>query len=65
MGPLNGPSQLDDLVHHWGDAYVIDRVSAGLWLAQRRDNREMLRAESAEELHDLIVADYGAKPVAR
>jgi hypothetical protein len=56
---------LDDLRWHWGEAYVIGHLGPDLWLAQRRDNRKMLRASTAAELHDLIVADYDARPVGR
>lgn len=34
-------------------------------MAQRRDNRDTLRADSPADLRDLIVADYSANPVSR
>jgi hypothetical protein len=56
---------LAELRHHWGDAYVISRPEPDLWLAQRADTRETIRAANAEALHDLILADYTARPVPR
>jgi hypothetical protein len=56
---------LDELRWHWGEAYLIDCLSDYRWVAQRRDNRETLRADGPEELRDLIVADYTAQPVSR
>jgi len=35
-----------------------------VWLAQRRDDRSVLRAESARELLAKIRADYRDRPVA-
>jgi hypothetical protein len=37
----------------------------GKWTAERQDTHETLRADSAEELRDKIVADYTARPVPR
>jgi hypothetical protein len=34
-------------------------------VAQRRDNRETLRADNPDDLRDRIVADYNANPVSR
>jgi len=52
------------LQFHWGEAYEI--WHQGLtWVAQRRDNRATLRADSPEALRDLIIADYTARPVPR
>jgi hypothetical protein len=56
---------LESLVFHWGDAYSVTNPAPGRWVAQRRDNRETLTADSAEDLHNLILADYDAQPVAR
>ena len=56
---------LDALQWHWGEAYVIVRPEMDVWLALRRDNREMLRAEAPGELRDKILADYLACPVSR
>jgi hypothetical protein len=60
-----GDWSLDDLKWHWGSAYVISYPRPGVWLAQRRDDNEMLRADTPGELHDRIVADYSARPVPR
>ncbi len=56
---------LDELRWHWGEAYLIDYLGDWRWIAQRRDNRETLTAESPEELRNLIIADYTARPVPR
>ena len=56
---------LGELQFHWGSAYVIARTGPGTWLAQRRDDRAVLRAESVAELGEKIRADYAAKPVPR
>jgi hypothetical protein len=56
---------LADLRHHWGEAYTIGRMGDGLWLAQRRDDRTMLRAATAGELREAIAADYRQRPVPR
>ena len=56
---------LASLQHHWGSAYWISHPAPDVWLAQRRDTRETLRAESASELLDLIRDDYVAHPVSR
>ena len=58
-------SELTELEHHWGGAYVIASPEPGVWLAQRRDNRAVLRAGTAEALFEAIRADYGARPVSR
>ena len=36
-----------------------------IWLAQRRDNREMLSDQTPLGLRDRILADYTARPVSR
>jgi len=64
MGSRELITPLGELRWHWDEAYAISR-SGYVWLAQRRDNRETLRADSPEELHDLIVKDYSARPVPR
>jgi hypothetical protein len=56
---------LADLRHHWGDAYAISHPAPDAWIAQRRDNRQTLKAAGPEELRVLIVADYTARPVPR
>jgi hypothetical protein len=55
--------QLDTLRWHWDSAYLISHPSADLWLAQRRDDREMLRAITPSGLQDRIMADYLVHPV--
>lgn len=55
---------LQDLQWHWGSAYLITGA-AGHWIAMRRDNGQTLTASGPEELRELIVEDYEARPVAR
>jgi hypothetical protein len=55
---------IESLTWNWGEAYVISYAD-GLWLAQRRDNRETLRADDPEALRDAIIKDYAARPVRR
>jgi hypothetical protein len=50
---------------HWGDAYAICHPAPDVWIAQRRDTRETLRATTPEGLRDLIIANYAANPVSR
>jgi len=57
-------AELEDLRWHWGGAYDISEGS-GAWRAVRADNQAALVAASAGELHDLITADYAARPVPR
>lgn len=64
MGPCDEVA-LESLIWHWGDAYAISRPEPDVWLAQRHDNRETLRSDSAEGLRDAILADYLACPVPR
>jgi hypothetical protein len=64
MGPWD-EAQLESLTWGWGEAYAISRPEPGVWLAQRLDNRETLRSDSAEGLRDAIKADYRAHPVPR
>jgi len=58
-------NDLAELRHHYGEAYLISHPEPDVWLAQRKDNRETLRAESPGELLDLIRTDYAAHPVSR
>jgi hypothetical protein len=62
MGPHN---PLDELVHHWGDAYQIEQTGPQTWLAARRDGQGAVHANTPDGLWDAIVADYDARPVAR
>jgi hypothetical protein len=54
---------LDELRWHWDSAYLISHPAPDLWLAQRRDTRDTLRADSPALLRDKIQADYLACPV--
>jgi hypothetical protein len=56
---------LEDLRWNWGEAYAIDHLADGRWLAQRRDDRRTLVADGPEELRGMIQADYAACPVPR
>ena len=56
---------LPGLRYHWDSAYLISHPEPDVWIAQRRDTRETLRAESASVLLDLIRADYAERPVPR
>ena len=40
-------------------------MAADMWLAQRRDDRKVLRAGNPEKLLELIRADYAERPVNR
>lgn len=64
MGPWDEVA-LESLVHHWGDAYAVTCPEPGVWVAQRRDTRETLKAGSAEDLFNAIHADYEKRPVPR
>jgi hypothetical protein len=50
---------------HWGEAYIINCLGLGTWIAERRDTRETLRDETPLGLRDKIIADYTARPVSR
>ena len=56
---------LAELRHHYGSAYITTRPEPDIWLAQRRDTRETLRADSPGELLDRIRDDYATHPVSR
>ena len=58
-------SDLNDLRWHWGAAYVTSNRCPDAWPAQRRDNRDTIRAGMRGELRDRIAEDYTAKPVPR
>jgi hypothetical protein len=60
MGPWD-ESRLESLIHSWGEVYSISRPEVGRWVAQRKDTRETLTAETAEELDAAILRDYTAK----
>jgi len=56
---------LAELRHHYGSAYIIEHPEPDVWIAQRRDTRETLRADSHGEPLDRIRDDYAAHPVSR
>jgi hypothetical protein len=56
---------LAELRWHYGSAYLISHPEPDVWIAQRRDDREVLRADSPGELLEKIRADYAAHPVSR
>jgi len=67
LGNVTGVDEwnLDELRWHWGSAYLISHPCLDVWLAQRRDDRDAIRAGTPGELHDRIVDDYTARPVPR
>ena len=59
-------ADLEELRHHWGEAYVIMLRGLDGWQAKRRDDRGgWLEAGTAGQLYELIHADYAARPVRR
>lgn len=65
MGSDWAEPDLADLQHHWGSAYMISHPQPDVWLAQRRDTYESLKAEEPTGLLRLIRQDYFRKPVPR
>jgi len=61
---VNDTGALEDLRHHWGEAYKIG-WRAGRWRAVRRDDGSAVSADTPGQLLELIRADYAARPVAR
>jgi hypothetical protein len=56
---------LDELRHHWGDAYTIMAGRDG-YQAKRRDGRgDWIVRATVEELWEAIREDYRADPVPR
>jgi hypothetical protein len=56
---------LDELRHHWGDAYSIMAGRDG-YQAKRRDGRgDWIIRATVDELWEAIRADYAARPVHR
>jgi hypothetical protein len=56
---------LDELRHHWGDAYSIMAGRDG-YQAKRKDGRGgWIIRDSVDELWEAIRADYAARPVRR
>ena len=62
---MGNDRDLNDLRWHWGSAYLIHNPEPDVWIAQRRDNRDTIRAGTPGELRDRIVEDYAARPVPR
>jgi hypothetical protein len=58
-------AELDELRWHWGDAYLIDYLGGGTWVAQRRDSHATISASSPDGLLGCIREDYRRKPVSR
>jgi len=56
---------LGDVRHHWGDAYEIWRNSEGFHALRRDGVGSQLDAPGADQLAELIRADYAARPVPR
>ena len=61
---MSEPADLAYLCHHYGEAYEVN-MRRGRYEARRRDDGTMLTADSAEDLLDLIRADYADRPVSR
>lgn len=66
---MNGPGfvtpvDLAYLKAHYGDAYWLT-VKNGQYVAHRRDDMSMVRADSAEEMLDLLREDCALRPVSR
>ena len=61
---MSKPANLAYLIHHYGEAYEINK-RRGRYEARRRDDGSVLSADSAGALLDLIRADYSARPVPR
>ena len=59
---MNDAEKLNDLRRHWGSAYNIDVAADGVWVAWRhailKDKSELLFADTAAELRQLIRRDY-------
>jgi hypothetical protein len=55
---------LQELRWHWGSAYVI-AGDIGSYTATRRDTGAVLRADTPNELYDVIRQDYMRKHVPR
>ncbi len=56
---------LEALRWHWGSAYIVSNPEIGVWVAQRRDDRETLRADTPMGLRDKIIENYCARGVPR
>ncbi len=56
--------ELEDLRHHWEDAYMFG-WRAGQYWAMRRDNGAIMRHPDPAVLRREVRVDYTAKPVER
>ena len=65
MADFGAMTAVGDLQWHWGSAYLIASPMPGIWLAQRRDTHQTLKAEDPEALRQLIYQDYFKHPVPR
>ncbi|MBV9379718.1 MAG: hypothetical protein JOY82_16505 [Streptosporangiaceae bacterium] len=48
---------------NWGGAYILSHD--GCYLAERRDDHTVLKADTSDELETLISKDYRVRPVPR
>jgi hypothetical protein len=65
VGPFSHDPALDELRHHWGEAYSIMSGRDG-YQAKRKDGRGgWIIRKTAEELFEAIRKDYAANPVRR
>jgi hypothetical protein len=58
----------DDLAYlrfAYDGAYSVQHPQPDMWIAERLDTRETLKAETADGLLGLIRADYFARPIPR
>ena len=72
MDPIDPPEPTDPpdslmrplarLRWHWGSAYDIRNPLPYVWIAERRDNRAALWADTSTAPHDAIRADYIERP---
>ena len=57
--------QLADLDWHWGEAYRITHPAPDVWLAQRRDTTDTMKATTPDGLFHAIHSDYWSRSVPR
>lgn len=62
MAEAYAQAHLDNLRYHWGDVFLFSWPEPGVWLAQRREDNRVLRAEDPDQLFDLVRADVAASP---
>jgi hypothetical protein len=56
---------LPELQEHWSGAYRIAHPRPDRWTAARRDDGTVLVAGTPDQLRQLILTDYFARPVPR